>query len=286
MPLFRSHVLPVASHLAQMCPMPTSLLRTEESCTAIVLKTPYRAVPASLLSSGKAFGLGLDLPDLRTLGKAATFRAAEGSGVLEDVVRELARARASRECNISPFLREWTRAGVVGHMSRTHRDLRSSFASPPMFGRGLQAWVVKALRTESEVRFAEEALGRRVSGLLGTPVSHASVALLRTRMLSLRDRMPPVVVSSVVKSVCNAWTTSGRFSGLKFPCPFGCRTENGDKWAHFATCTAIRGMWRQACPSANAIFDNPTRKKVLMLCPDLTREVVLEMALWVDVVGH
>ncbi len=145
---------------------------------------------------------------------------------------------------------------------------------------------MKALRTESEIRFAEEALGRRVSGLLGTPVSHASVVLLRTRMLSLRDRMPPVVVSSVVKSVCNAWTTSGRFSGPNLPCPFGCRTEGGDKWAHFAACTAIRGMWRQACPSANRIFNNLTLERVLMLCPGLTSEAVLEVALWVDVVGH
>ncbi len=33
-------------------------------------------------------------------------------------------------------------------------------------------------------------------------------------------------------------------------------------------------------------FYNLTLEKVLMLCPDLTRQVVLEMALWVDVVGH
>jgi hypothetical protein len=286
MPLFRSHILPVASHLAQMCPMPAALYRTEESCTAVVLKTPYRAVPAALLSRGKAFGLGLDLPDLRTLGKAATFRAAEGSGVLDEVVRELTRARASRDCNVSPFLRDWTRAGVVGHMSRTHRDLKSSFASPPMYGRGLQAWVVKALRPDSEIRTAEEALSRRVSGLLGAPVSHASVVLLRTRMLSLQDCMPPVVVSSVVKSVCNAWTTSGRFSGPNLACPFGCRTVNGDKWAHFASCTAIRGMWRQACQNASTIFYNLTLETVLMLSPGLTSGEILEVALWVDVVGH
>jgi hypothetical protein len=112
LPLFRSHVLPVASHIAQMCPMPAHLYRTEESCMAVILKTPYRAVPAPLLFNGKSFGLGLDVPDLRTLGKAATFRAAESSGVLEEVARELTRARASREINISPFLRNWTRAGV------------------------------------------------------------------------------------------------------------------------------------------------------------------------------
>ncbi len=58
------------------------MFRTEESCMAIVTKTPFRAVPAKLFFQGKAYGLGMDVPDLKTLGKAATFRAAESSMVL------------------------------------------------------------------------------------------------------------------------------------------------------------------------------------------------------------
>ncbi len=98
--------------------------------------------------------------------------------------------------------------------------------------------------------------------------------------------MPPVVLCSVIKSSCNAWTTSGRFSGLNLPCPFGCRTERGDKWAHFATCTAIRGMWREACPSANQVFTELSLEKVLMISPIMPKEVVCQVVLWVDVVGH
>jgi hypothetical protein len=37
LPLYRSHVLPVASHVAQMCPIPKHMFRTEGSCMAIVL---------------------------------------------------------------------------------------------------------------------------------------------------------------------------------------------------------------------------------------------------------
>ena len=82
LPLFRSHVLPVASHRAQRCPIPAAMFRTEESCIAIVTKTPYRAVPAKLNFQGKAYGLGMDVPDLRTLGQAATYLAADASVVL------------------------------------------------------------------------------------------------------------------------------------------------------------------------------------------------------------
>jgi hypothetical protein len=171
-------------------------------------------------------------------------------------------------------------------MYHTHRDLKSGFSCPPPSGKGLQAWVEKTLRAEAGLGEADAALCRRVSGLMGDQISHAVIAQLRTRMLSLRDSMPPVVVSSVVKSVCNAWTTSGRFAGPNLPCPFGCRTERGDKWAHFASCTAVRGMWRQACPSASSIFHEFTLEKVLLLCSDLSGEDVPQVALWADVVGH
>jgi hypothetical protein len=146
--------------------------------------------------------------------------------------------------------------------------------------------VVKTLRAEAGLGEADAALGRRVSGLMGDRIPIAIVTQLRTRMLSLRDSMPPVVVSSIVKSVCNAWTTSGRFAGPNLPCPFGCRTVRGDKWSHFASCTVVRGLWRQACPSASPIFNNLSLEKVLLLCSDLSGDDVPQVALWADVVGH
>ena len=284
--MFRSHVLPVSSHRAQMCPILTCMLRTEESCMAIVTKTPYRAVPAKLFFHGRAFGLGIDVPDLMTLGQAATYRAAESSGVLHEVVREHARARASRDQNLSPFLREWTKAGVVGHMYSTQVRLKNSFSTPPFSGKGLQAWVVKEIRLEAGLGDPDLALRRRLAGMLGAPVPQEVVHRLRTRMLALASRMPPVVMSSVVKSACNAWTTSGRFAGPNLPCPFGCRAERGDKWSHFVTCTAIRRMWREACPSAHTAFDELTLENVLMITAAMPNEVICQVALWVDVVGH
>jgi hypothetical protein len=286
LPLFRSHVLPVASHRAQLCPIPAAMFRTEESCIAIVTKTPYRAVPAKLLFQGKAYGLGMDVPDLRTLGQAATYRAAESSGVLLEIVREHARARASRDLNISPFLREWTKAGAVGHVYSTSTALKSSLGAPPLAGKGLQAWAVKELRQESGLGPPDLALSRRIAGLMGAPVPLASIHQLRNHMLTLKTCMPPVVMSSVIRSSCNAWTTSGRFSGPSLPCPFGCRTDCCDKWAHFAICTSIRGMWREACPSASPIFNNLSLESVLLISPDMPKEDVCQVALWVDVVGH
>jgi hypothetical protein len=287
LPLYRSHVLPVASYLAQLCNIPFQMHRVEASCLAIVLKVPYQSVPVALLRCGRAFGLGYDLPDLRTMGRAAAFRAAESSGVLEAVVAEHRRARGSRYQNLSPFLREWTAAGVVGHLRENQIELTALFDEAPPVGRGIQAWAFKKLRQQFSLVDVDAVLRRRVSAMTGAPVLQVAVSRLRARLVALHLEVSPVVQSSMIRSICNAWTTSGRFSGPRSPCPFGCGARRGDRWAHFTVCSAVRRMWLQACPSTDSIFfAKLTPELVLLLSPRLAPGVVVQLALWSDVVGH
>jgi hypothetical protein len=286
LPLYRSHVLPVASHVAQLCHIPKELFRTEASCLAVILKVPYRAVPIGLLRSGRSFGLSYDLPDLRTLGIAATYRAAENSGVLVAVFAEHARARRSRNFNISPYLKGWTHAGVVGHLRETQLKVNASLGLPPLGGRGLQARITKELRKEFNLDLIDATLAKRTTAMTGVPISMMAIGTLRGRLVSLRSSVSQVVQSSVVRSICNAWTTTGRFSGPRSPCPFGCRTARGDRWAHFPHCTALRRMWAVTCPSASMCFAQLTLETALLLSPGLLPDEVVQVALWTDVVGH
>ncbi len=45
-------------------------------------------------------------------------------------------------------------------------------------------------------------------------------------------------------------------------------------------------MWGEACPSANAIFSRLTLEDALLLTQGLSNEIVAQLALWTDVVGH
>ena len=45
-------------------------------------------------------------------------------------------------------------------------------------------------------------------------------------------------------------------------------------------------MWREACPSAHTAFDELTLENVLMITAAMPNEVICQVALWVDVVGH
>ena len=45
-------------------------------------------------------------------------------------------------------------------------------------------------------------------------------------------------------------------------------------------------MWGEACPHVNALFAELTLEDSLLLSPGLPNEVVPQVALWTDVVGH
>ncbi len=105
-PLYRSHVTSVASHILQFAAPSKELLKVETSSLAVVTKTPANAVPLTVLSRLREFGLSTNFTSIAILGKAAAYRAMANSEVFPKMVAELARARASRYGNLSPFLRE------------------------------------------------------------------------------------------------------------------------------------------------------------------------------------
>ena len=286
LPMYRSHVLPVVGHVAALAPIPKEVFATEAGCYSIILKTPAHAVPSQVLHQLRAYGGDMDVPDIRSMGRAASFRCAAASLVLADVTREIRRARSSREVNISPFLTEWTRKGVVGHLIDTTADVSSCLSSVCPDGRGVQKWITQEIRKQWTLVAVDRAVANRLSMLAGRPISSEVAGLVRVRVLSLRKTMPPVVLSSVIRSVCNAWTTTGRFGGPTLACPFACGTEVGDRWSHFPGCSSIRRMWADACPSSDTLVLNMTLEAALLLTPELPNEVVPQVALWTDVVGH
>ena len=254
LPLYRSHVLPVAGHVAQMSPVPRVMVRNEDRCLAVILKAPYRSVPLSLLRSATAFGLSIDVPDIATLGLAATFRAATASHALERLTDEHRRARAARACNLSPFLNAWTRAGVVGHMSDTLSLLNTRFSDPPPGGRGVQRWATSKLRKEFKLEIADLAIARRTSAMVGLPITIEDTGRLRGRLLSMRNSLPPVVLSSMVRSICNAWTTTGRFSGQLRHAPLVVAPK-----------VATNGLISQAVPPYEECGGRPAREQIVVL---------------------
>ena len=286
LPLFGTHVLTVTSHIAQFAPPTKELFKVICDCLAIVSKTPAWSVPPSVLAHLKDYGMSHNVPDFRNVADAATFRAAEMSEVLPGVLKELARARASREVHLSPFMRPWSQKGIIGHMLEVRGRLHALLPALPVARRGLQGWVSRELAGSSLPCRADLSIADRLSTVLRSPVSEEEASRVRLRICAAKASVLPSIIASVLRTVCNAWTTTGRFVGPTAPCPFGCGRHDGDRFSHFPYCPTFAAWWKCECPNAHELVFQPSLDDVLLVSQNLPPEAVVQLALWSDVVGH
>ena len=285
-PLYRSHVVSVTSHILQFAAPSRELLQVESNCLAVVTKTPSRAVPLAVLTRMKEFGLATNFISISIQGEAATYRAMMSSGVYHKMVSEIARARKSRYTNLSPYLRWWTCGGVLGHFAKVKEHVEYVACTLPVENFGLQRWAAKILFDSIPLATLDECLARRLTTFLKEEIFPEKAATARLRILAAKGSVPQCAVASVLRTICNAWTTTGRFSGPTAVCPFGCGIPEADMFSHFPGCSSLRDLWQEACPGAAPIFQHLTPALVTLTAPTLSAEEVVQLVLWSDVVGQ
>ncbi len=253
---------------------------------AVVTKTPAHAVPLQVLTRLREFGLRTDFTSLEVTGRAASYRAMANSAVYPSMMAELTRAKASRYTNLSPYLRWWTAGGILGHLTATKEHIEFIACAPPVENFGLQRWAANLLYSSVPVEILDDCIAKRLSTLLKVPTTRAIAATARTRIRDASGLVPPCAVASALRTICNAWTTSGRFSGPTAICPFGCGTPEADRFSHFPGCCALKEMWQEVCPAEAQFFRTLSLSIVSLAVPVMsTREVVMAV-LWSDVVGQ
>ena len=90
----------------------------------------------------------------------------------------------------------------------------------------------------------------------------------------------------MLRTLCNAWTTTGRFFGYTSVCPFGCGTLGADRFAHFPGCSSLRDLWQEACPGAAPFFQEFALETATLTSPMLSTNEVVQTIIWTDVVGQ
>ena len=285
-PLYRSHVASVTSHILQFVAPSKELLRMEASSLAVVTKTPANALPIQVLSRLREFGLTTNFSSLAVSGAAAAYRALMTSGVYRGMMTEIARARASRDSNLSPYLRWWTSAGILGYMTRNKSHVEFIACTLPFENFGLQKWASKILYSNTPLASLDYSMAKRLSTFLREETSQASAATARIRMAAAKDDVPQCAMSSALRTISNAWTTTGRFAGATAVCPFGCGALAADRFSHFPGCLSLREMWQEVCPSAAPFFQNLTLGQATLTAPLMSPVEVVMAILWSDVVGQ
>jgi hypothetical protein len=285
-PLYRSHVASVTSHILQFAAPSRELLQVESNCLAVVTKTPSRAVPLAVLSRLKEFGLATNFVSIGILGEASAYHAMACSGVYPLMMAELARARRSRYSNLSPFLRWWTRGGVLGYLAKIKEHVEFVACTLPIENYGIQRWAAKFLHDSIPIGTVDACLVKRLSTLLKEEVSEAAAVTVRARILAAKGAVPQCAVASMLRTVCNAWTTTGRFSGPTGLYPFGCVAAEADRFMHFPCFSSLREMWGDVCPGALVFINALSANIVTLTSPVMSGAEVVQAIIWTDVVGQ
>jgi len=175
---------------------------------------------------------------------------------------------------------------VLGHLAKVKEHVEFVACTLPIENFGLQRWAAKHLQASIPMMAVDDCLAKRLSTLLKEEVPATLAATVRARIAAAKGSVPQCAVASTLRTVCNAWTTTGRFSGPTGLCPFGCGTLEGDRLMHFPCCTSLREMWGDVCPGALDFINALSAKTVTLTSPVMSDAEVVQAIIWTDVVGQ
>jgi hypothetical protein len=132
----------------------------------------------------------------------------------------------------------------------------------------------------------DDCIAKRLATFLRRETSPEAAATVRQRICAAKELVPACAVESMLRTICNAWTTTGRFSGPTAVCQLGFGAPEADRSAHFLGCSSLRDMWKDVCPAAAPIFRSLTLAQATLTNPTLSPEEVVQLILWTDVVGQ
>eukprot|EP00959_Pyramimonas_sp_CCMP1952_P412836 8651011-Pyramimonas_sp.AAC.1 len=132
--------------------------------------------------------------------------------------------------------------------------------------KGFQAQVLKRLQQLFPGIPCCEALLVRSGYFLGPQVvSQANVITLQIKLGRVGQNVPNFIMSSVIKSMCNAWSTTRRYHHRAEGCRFGCANVGGDDVCHYVKCPVSEPTVLELLPLLQGSFQNLSGPE--RLCP-------------------
>ena len=104
-----------------------------------------------------------------------------------------------------------------------------------------------------------------------------------TNMNAVSSVLPPYVMASVLRTVCNAWTTSRRFRDEHPHCRLGCQAVGGDDIMHYPYCPVFLQYVSGVSVLSDCLWAHSGELSYFMLMQVSGFEDLVRTALWVDV---
>ena len=104
-----------------------------------------------------------------------------------------------------------------------------------------------------------------------------------TNLNAISSVLPPCVLASVLRTVCNAWTTSRRFRDEHPHCRLGCQAVGGDDIRHYPFCPVFLQFVAGTSVLSDCLWAHLGELSFFMLVQTTAFEDMVRTAVWVDV---
>ena len=192
----------------------TTLTRMYGIALDIVTGTPRHTYGTSILYHLQTLGIpsNSDFPNIPLVSRATAYRTAIRSRVLSPLSGLVDAARDSDEAYFLPRHRDWADTNTLSYLFRVKRSWRPFLVSQLTRGSDTtyQSVLLKFLRSITDGGELRATLVRRAVHY-GFLMPELLVANFVANLNAFSSVLPPFVMASVLRTVCNAWTTSRRF---------------------------------------------------------------------------
>jgi hypothetical protein len=253
---YRVYIALVLSFICQLDPLPTDFDAAERKACELLFPGGRGWMTAGCLKQLKALGFASELPDLRCCALAAKVRVHKFENIAHGGLKIAQRARSLRQLkNLDDNFIRWARFPTwldsicVLSLDAAFTEFQSKEKSKPsLLGHeglpeqrrlGWQARATKLLAPAFPVA-AHLHLRRRLDrwNIPTLPGHRCSKALKALAVLG--NQVPPRVVATVIRCLCNGWITARRFQ-RSGSCILGC-VDAEDSIEHYALCPAFHSL--------------------------------------------
>ena len=243
--LYNQEAVSKLSYCIQVLQVPERVYTAERNMLTTLFNMPYHAIVPACAWNLKSFGFPIQVTAIREMALAARYRnTVKTIPSAYTAVQWIEAAWRSEERRLNVDFPGWLREGVCYRCDQALPDLRRTLV--PLDGLNCEAPHLQALAYEAlwqgahgDIEFFSF-LHKRMSHWFGEDAVEACDHWW-DNVRALQRVVPLQVLSSMLRTVANGWTTASRVGGRKRRCRFGC-FHGSDTLAHYAVCRHAQAL--------------------------------------------
>ncbi len=273
----------VLAYIMQLAPVPPEILGLERRAVQNLTRGPWHAIPNECMAALKDLGFPTEVRSLKLISQASMFRVTEACTLFDSLARSISEQPNDLEAFMRPRRPKWHNDAILTGLISNRRFVQSvapNFDSSPVVD--IQSRLFSHLRSIQASPW--DALFRRRLGR-HFPVENIRCNVVRQHFRNANSLLPPKVVWSALRVVCNGLPTSRRLQEAVLPCRL-CGGDQGDCIEHLIHCGPLVIFLHAYFPCLSLTLGPVLGVARAFLNRDLSRDELIATVAAHDLLSH